>query len=80
MLDIHEIINRTKVETNYERSIFRALGMIRDRALYWESEMDFNRAVAYGAAADILAYAMMENWEALNNFDIYARENEENVD
>lgn len=80
MLDIHEILNNIKVETNYERAIFKALGIIRERALFYEAEHDFARALAYMSAADILAYAMEENWECMNQFDYYDKEVIEDVD
>ena len=72
MLNIHEVINNVKVDTDYERAIFRAFGMLRERAYYWEECEDHKDiAGAYESAADILAYAMMEDWAALNNFDYY---------
>jgi hypothetical protein len=71
MIDIHEVIATAKIETYNERLIFRALGMIRERALFWEAEQDYKRAGAYGSAANILAYAMMKDIAALNNFDYY---------
>ena len=71
MLDIHEILNNIKVETDYERAIFKALGIIRERALFYEAEQDFARALAYMSAADILDYAMEEHWECMNQFDGY---------
>ena len=70
MLDIHEVLDSIKVETPYERAVFKALGIIRERALFWETEKDFDRAGAYSSAADILAYAMAENWECLNQFEM----------
>lgn len=68
MLDIHEVLDSVKVETPYERAIFHALGIIRERALLYQAEKDFARATAYSSAADILAYAMEENWECMNQF------------
>ena len=70
MLDIHEVLDHVKVETDYQRAIFKALGIIRERAIFWDTEKDFARAGAYSSAADILAYAMEENWECLNQFEM----------
>ena len=75
MLDIHEILNNVKIETSEQRLIFRALGMLRDRALF--DEVLFDRAVAYENAADILAYAMMGDEAALNNFDYFENDRED---
>ena len=72
MLNIHEVLNNIKVETEEQRLVFRALGMIRERALYWETQYDSqSMASAYESAADILAYAMMGDVAALNQFDYY---------
>lgn len=72
MLNIHEILDNIKVETEEQRLIFKALGMIRERALYWETQYDSqSMASAYESAADILAYAMMGDIAALNQFDYY---------
>lgn len=75
MLNIHEILDNIKVETEEQRLIFKALGMIRERALYWETQYDSqSMASAYESAADILAYAMMGDVATLNQFDYYDEE------
>ena len=74
MLNIHYILNNITVETEEQRLIFKALGMIRDRALFYESVRDIDHSTAYESAADILAYAMMGDVAALNNFDYYDHE------
>ena len=78
MIDIHEILDNVKIDTEYERNIFRALGMLRERAIYWSDCACCNgEASAYSSAADILAYAMMGDWEALNQYDYYDDEDED---
>ena len=77
MLDIHEVLNNIKVETEEQHLVFRALGMLRDRAHYWRDCACCNgEANAYESAADILAYAMMGDWAAINNFDYYEHNEE----
>lgn len=67
-----------------EKLIYRALGMLLDRYNFFSkqkifcqehgymTEMDANaRACAYKSAYDILWYAIMNNEEALKEFDYY---------
>ena len=69
MRDIHEILNCVPLNTDYERAVFHALGIIRDRANYYNAEKDYARAMAYDSAADILSYAMEIDWSAMNQYD-----------
>jgi len=58
--------------TDFERCIFRAYGMLKDRQNFWENcGGGTAEASAYRSAVDILEYAMKEDWIALNNFDYY---------
>ena len=55
-----------------ERCLLRAYRLLQDRAHYYFTQyQDLSRATAYQSAADILRYAMEENWEALNQYDYY---------
>lgn len=53
-----------------EELIKRALRMLSDRAHYWYSR-DPSCAVAYSSAVDILAYAMVDDTEKLDQMDYY---------
>ena len=68
--------------TNRERCLLRAIGMIKDRKNYYDnvrgfsiSELANGMYCAYDSAATILELAWDENWEALNQFDYFGKEN-----
>jgi len=68
-----EEIRNYKIETERDRAVFRAYGIIRERANFWRDNYEgypgLVRAMAYESAAEMLEAAMTENWEALNQFD-----------
>ena len=65
-------LKELKLETGRDRAVFRAYGMLRDRANYWELQYsNTDMANAYRSAATILEYAMKEDWAGLNQFNYY---------
>ena len=54
-----------------DRCLLRALGLLEDRGKYWANQKDYKRCGCYDSAANILRYAMNEDWEALNQYDYY---------
>ena len=59
--------------TGQEKALKRAYEMMREREKYWgeRKHRDLNRVVAYGSCAQMLWYAIAEDWEGLNQYDIY---------
>ena len=68
--------------TNRERCLLRAIGMLKDRKNYYYNACNFSPSelvngmyCAYDSAAAIFEFAWDENWEALNQFDYFGKEN-----
>jgi len=69
--------------TNRERCLLRAIGMLKDRKNYYYNARNLSTSgvgdgmyCAYDSAATILDYAWDENWEALNQFDYFGKESQ----
>ena len=76
-----EEIRNYKIRDDHDRIIFKAYGLLRDRANFYLDPAHFTytawtRGKAYESACTILEYAMTENWSGLNNFDYYENEKE----
>ena len=60
--------------SNKDKCILQAFKILVDRANYYESNKVYALGQAYQSAAQILEYAMDENWEALNQFDYFGED------
>ena len=60
--------------TNRERCLLRAVGMLKDRMDYYANAC-CEEYYAYDSAVAILEFAWDEDWEALNQFDYFGKEN-----
>lgn len=49
-----------------------ALDIMRKRAEYYDRKKNYERAIAYKACAIMLEYAIKENWNGLEQFDIFS--------
>ena len=68
--------------TNRERCLLRAIGLIKDRMIYYAdacetsaSDLTNGMRSAYSSATAILEFAWDEDWETLNQFDYFGEEN-----
>ena len=66
-----EELKAIKIDTPQMRAVFRAYGMMRDRATFYGKDA---MGYAYEGVATLLEYTMTENWEALNQFDYFNKE------
>ena len=67
-----EEIRNYKIKDEHDITIFRAYGMLRDRAVYHQGNP---MGGAYESACAILEYAMTDDLAGLRQFDYYTEEN-----